>query len=705
MNPTLPSPTTSPIHLGTRRELFVDDHLIDRMKDLRFSLQHPERRETFTFDAPWEDSNAFPNAVLHTPNLTRLYYRASIANNNDEEKSTLTGVIESRDGGITFTRPTLQLHTLPGAPRNNIIGHGVPGVPPAFLDTNPACKESERYKGLHSYAGQLFAMSSPDGLAWRLMHPKPLNYSGAFDTINTAFWDATSACYRSYTRVWVNRETSEGLTRIRCIQSAISPDFLHWSTPVENTYADGQQDVHLYTNATLPCPGAEHIYLAFPNRFMERRWIKRTDSDTPPHSPGCNDALFMASRNGVDWTRYLNAWVRPGPDPRTWTQRNNYPTWGIVQTSSTQWSMYISEHYGQPDAPGRLRRLAIRPHGFVSLHADFNTGEFLTKPLTFAGPSLRLNYATSAAGHIQVEIQDTHGNPLQGFALQDMDPLFGDEIDGGVTWNGASDLSPLIGRPLRLRFVLKDADLFALRFTSDKRDVTRGMVIKPSPPTYRTRAMLQEMRVPRAHTPPPIDGTTLGFDWSHAVAIHTPDQFNDYCNAKVALMYDDHALYIAAEVADPHPMVNALSLNGDMSRSWSADALQIHLRALTDAPPASSDADINDIRLWYSTTDAAPAACIFLGMDIASAKINPPGVIGAFQLREGGKGYRFTYRLPWSALNSARPPHKGERLTACLQCHWGTPDGENLLCGGVEIRSDNAPEVYVAESWGHAIFE
>ena len=48
--------------------------------------------------------------------------------------------------------------------------------------------------------------------------------------------------------------------------------------------------------------------------------------------------------------------VRPGPDFHNWGQRNNYPTWGIVPTSDEEWSMYISEHYCQPDVPTRFRQ-------------------------------------------------------------------------------------------------------------------------------------------------------------------------------------------------------------------------------------------------------------------------------------------------------------------------------------------------------------
>jgi hypothetical protein len=42
--------------------------------------------------------------------------------------------------------------------------------------------------------------------------------------------------------------------------------------------------------------------------------------------------------------------------------------------------------------------------------------------------------------------------------------MFGDELDAVVRWNSGDDISSLAGKPVRLRFVIKDADLFALRF-------------------------------------------------------------------------------------------------------------------------------------------------------------------------------------------------------------------------------------------------
>ncbi len=88
----------------------------------------------------------------------------------------------------------------------------------------------------------------------------------------------------------------------------------------------------------------------------------------------------------------------------------------------------------------------------------------ITKPLTFAGKALELNYATSAAGSLRVEIQDAVGNPLPGYGLGDSENVVGDNVERVVHWNNKSDLQMLAGHPIRLRFVLQDADLYALRF-------------------------------------------------------------------------------------------------------------------------------------------------------------------------------------------------------------------------------------------------
>jgi hypothetical protein len=102
--------------------------------------------------------------------------------------------------------------------------------------------------------------------------------------------------------------------------------------------------------------------------------------------------------------------------------------------------------------------------GFSSLRAPLSGGELVTKSLTFSGSKLLLNFATSAAGDIRVEIQDAEGHPLPGFSLDDASELIGNEIERAYSWKASDDVSSLAGKPIRLRFVLRDADLFSFHF-------------------------------------------------------------------------------------------------------------------------------------------------------------------------------------------------------------------------------------------------
>ncbi len=107
----------------------------------------------------------------------------------------------------------------------------------------------------------------------------------------------------------------------------------------------------------------------------------------------------------------------------------------------------------------------------MSVHAGYSGGELVTRPLTFQGDTLVLNFATSAAGSIRIEIQDTEGDPLPGFAMEESPLLWGDEIEHKVRWErshakATSDkpLHRIAGKPVRLRLLMKDADLYSLRF-------------------------------------------------------------------------------------------------------------------------------------------------------------------------------------------------------------------------------------------------
>ena len=185
--------------------------------------------------------------------------------------------------------------------------------------------------------------------------------------------------------------------------------------------------------------------------------------------------MLMSSRDRTHFSIWPESFIRPGLRLKdNWFYGDNYLAWGMIETASSiigapdELSLFATEAYFQPGAT-RLRRYTMRVDGFVSVCAPLSGGELLTRPLVFAGSELVLNYSTSAAGSVQVELQDAQGVPLPGFALADAEPLYGDALEQPALWRIECDLGALAGTPVRLRFVLKDADLFSLRFAADDR--------------------------------------------------------------------------------------------------------------------------------------------------------------------------------------------------------------------------------------------
>ena len=447
----LAAAAAAPIDVGSRLEMFVDQHLIESKSNIEHRLTEAIKREVvLELNQPWEGPVSAYFTVFRDGEKIRMYYRGG---------EDFTCYAESADG-VHFTRPELGLVDYKGTKANNILFHDARDTSfAAFRDANPAAKADEQYKALSytvfdSHHGGMTAWASPDGVHWRRMSEKSVVPYGAFDSLNCVSWDPGEKQYRVFDRYW----TGGGFSGVRAIETRTSSDFLNWSKATPFKYADGVPIEHFYTGAVTRCPGADDFWLAFPKRFVPERTKIASHKE-----PGVSDAVFMSSRDGINWDRsFLQAWVRPGLDQQNWTERSNMPAWGILELPGdpTTFSMYISEHYRWPT--NRLRRLTIRKHGFASMHAGGATeGEFVTKPITFAGDRLKLNFSTSAAGSVRVELQDEARK-----TLAESETMYGDELEHAVTWKSGDAIAPHAGKPTRLRFVLKDADVYAFRFSS-----------------------------------------------------------------------------------------------------------------------------------------------------------------------------------------------------------------------------------------------
>lgn len=469
----LPAPLAQPIDLGGRRELFVDHHLIAAMEGTELRLGTPlDAGPVLAFDRPWEGAFCAYSTILHHGGRFLLYYRGVPSSGRDGRDAEVTCVAESADGR-SFTRPALSFHPRPEAPRNNLIlAHSAPfshNFSP-FLDTRPGEPATQAFKaiaGVHSSG--LHGFVSADGFAWKPIQPEPILPSPkdfAFDSQNVAFYSAHVGRYVLYYRTW---KEVDG-TKYRWVSRAVSQDFVDWTTEGPMDYG-GAPPEHLYTNQTAPYFRAPHICAAICARFFPDRQVlteaqARILQVDPKYFQDCSDAVLVTSRGGTRFTRtFLDAFLRPGLGLRNWVSRSNYPALNVVQTGPAEMSFYVNRDYGQPTA--HLSRYTLRVDGFASLHAGYSGGTLLTHPLTFQGTRLELNYATSAAGSVRIEILDPADHAVPGFSLADTRELIGDEIAREAAWKQGPDLMALQGRPVRLRFHLKDADVYSFRFAPE----------------------------------------------------------------------------------------------------------------------------------------------------------------------------------------------------------------------------------------------
>jgi len=433
-----------------------------------------------------------------------------------EPSPTFCCYAESEDGS-TWRKPELGLVEFKGSKANNIVFQredfgGMRSEPAAvsvMKDENPAVAPDARYKAFLLGIGTgptprgLLAFKSPDGVHWQPLQQGPILTDGAFDSQNVVFWDALHHHYRAYWRYYTDPQTglpAASNRGVRAIRTATSMDLLHWENQADLTYP-GSPPQNLYTNTIQPYFRAPHLYVGFPSRYVEPLQEGSLEEAQAPAGPNevrqwpaalralpnlserelragiserfgtaLTEGLFMVSRDGLSFKRWDEAFMRPGIERTgTWASGQHYLSWPLVETASNlagapnELSLYASEGYWLGTGSA-VRRHTLRVDGFVSVTAPMSGGELVTKPLRFEGRQLALNFSTSAAGGIRVEIQNLEGKPLPGFSREDCPRLFGDTTERVVTWRHGTDVGSLAGQTVRLCFVLNDADLYAFQF-------------------------------------------------------------------------------------------------------------------------------------------------------------------------------------------------------------------------------------------------
>lgn len=485
------------INIGSRREVFWDEFIIDTTRTTAYELMHhPVRREAVMInDAPWEGNGWIHTCVLEDNGIFRMYYITMPMWN---EELTAYGppfrhscYAESTDG-IHWTKPRVGDFMFRGSYDNNIITDKSLTSFDVLIDPNPDCPPDEKYKAIIAKkaekGSELYCMFSGDGVHFRdgyMISNK--GWVNPFDSHNTLNWDPHRKKYVCYCRdVQVTDRVivhdffpfNEWMRNKRAVWRIESDDFRNWSDPEFIDYGDSPYGFEMYTNGIMPYPRADHIYIGLPMRYYERpEW-------TPTYDRLCGsehrkwrmqrgkrfglaltDALFMCSRDGKTFKRWDQAFMTPGPEsPYAWIYGDCSLTHGILATDTIvkgedkELSMYVTVN-NWTDQPQQMYRYTLRMDGFISRRADFEKRLLVTKAFTFEGSKLSVNFSTSAIGYIRIIIEDIYGNPIDGYTGYE---LFGDSTDRYVDF--PSPLEALNGKPIRMRIEMRDADIYSFKF-------------------------------------------------------------------------------------------------------------------------------------------------------------------------------------------------------------------------------------------------
>ena len=459
---------TEVIDIGSRVEIFIDHFLIDTLNNTSLRLHEPiDKGSVLKFDKPWEGPFSGYCTVIKDGDLFRLYYRGLPTAGKDGRTDESTCYAESNDG-INWAKPNLNIHEINGTSDNNILLlNEVPVTHnfSPFLDSRKDITPKHKYKALGGLEKTgLILYVSEDGIHWTNLQKEPVigPRENDFDSQKVAFWSEEEQLYVCYFRAWVRYDK-----RYRSVARATSKDFIHWTEPVLMNFGDTPPE-QLYTNQTSPYFRAPHIYVSVAARFMKNRQVISEEEAkvlnvNPKYFNDCSDAVLMTTRGGNTYDRtFMESFIRPGIGLQNWVSRSNYPALNIVQTAHDEMSIYVNQDYAQPTA--HLHRYALRLDGFASVSAPYRGGEMTTKPIRFSGDKLYINFSTSAAGYVKVEILDLANNKMEGFELENSVEIIGNEIAKAVAWKGNPELNELNGKAVKLRFVMKDADLYSFSF-------------------------------------------------------------------------------------------------------------------------------------------------------------------------------------------------------------------------------------------------
>ena len=494
-----------PIDVGPNKQLFIDGRFVEANRGASIVVNRPRvtGEKLIVADKPWE--NLFIGgytSVIEEGDQIQLWYEFM-----DGRGRQGVAYACSKDHGATWIKPELGLIDYEGSRQNNIVILGLQGH--TVFKNRPDAPAHQKYgmfigggaAGRHAKDSQAFY--SADGLHWTPTGTVPfldasVNKHLTLDSQNVIFWDTRIKRYVIYARLNIKPYAgSSGVNRVfGYANSATFGDFGQFKIVFQRDDRD-PVDFDWYTTAAIQYPYAQDAYFMWPAAY--HKWPE------PPEGKLVNDGpldiQFAVSRDGVEWQRSDRRPVIPLGLDGAWDSGSLYAGYGfsrhgdelslyytgypITHGEQGQWlaqflksvddfrNKALPKYVVRGDGPpyvasgvlaGIITRAIYRLDGFMSIDAPYEGADFNTPAILFAGDRLEINFEGSAGGWAKIEILDEKNQPIPGFTMREADKVSGNSVAKTVSWTGKSSVAQLKGRPIKLRFVMRDAKLYAFQF-------------------------------------------------------------------------------------------------------------------------------------------------------------------------------------------------------------------------------------------------
>ncbi len=432
------------------RRLFLDAMVTEESQGLtrvfHSAEKHPGNPVMRTTEA-WEGWGPYLyGTVLRDEGRLKMWYSCIGSD------SGYTCYAESTDG-ITWTKPKLGIVDFKGSTANNIVGTmGLPSV----------MKLGDKRWAMYSWGGDSGAqvMFSEDGLRWTQGKTKLFPTS---DVVNF-FYDPYRERHVSTYKVANRRHRATGL--------AVSSDGLEWSKPVEGPVF-GADDLdpdasQVYGMPVFPYQG---MYVGLP-WIYHARWMKYGDYDSPKKmyeaqegSPCTVDVQMTWGWNLIQWNRTPDRkpFIALGPDG-SWDDGMIYTARAPVVMGDKlgfYYGGFDQVHDDYKDVHGAIGLATLRLDGFCSMRAGVKEGWLISRREVFRTPRVTINAKTAPTGFVAAELLDRNNNVIPGFSRADCIPFTGDSVRGTIEWKTESFPKKLIDADKKVRFFVKNADLYS----------------------------------------------------------------------------------------------------------------------------------------------------------------------------------------------------------------------------------------------------